>query len=280
MVDDLRRALELLTVYRPRAADTWSPELVGSAMAYYPLVGAGIGCALWCLYLLLAYVFPPPVVAALLLAGLCLVTGGVHLNGLATTLDGLSGGNDRQSTLRIFKEQHPGTTGVMSVVLALLIKFACLSVVPDEGMLLTLVLLGTLSRYAMVQVACFSAYARPGGGFGEPFVRGARTARPLHRHPAVVNHHRRVLRRRRRGADRHPGQPGGVRPANLFPQAPGRHHRRRAGRHERDGRDAGAGAGGDDVSRLNGIASKSRSQRKITPLAVPLVVAAVIRQHL
>ena len=58
MVDDLRRALELLTVYRPRAADTWSPELVGSAMAYYPLVGAGIGCALWCLYLLLAYVLP------------------------------------------------------------------------------------------------------------------------------------------------------------------------------------------------------------------------------
>ena len=174
MVDDLRRALELLTVYRPRAADTWSHELVGSAMAYYPLVGAGIGCALWCLYLLLAYVFPPPVVAALLLAGLCLVTGGVHLNGLAATLDGLSGGHDRQTTLRTFKEQHLGAIGVMSVALVLLIKFACLSVVPDEGMLLTLVLLGTLSRYAMTQVACFSAYARPGGGFGEPFVRGAR----------------------------------------------------------------------------------------------------------
>lgn len=174
MVDDLRRALGLLTVYRLRATDTWSPELFGSAMAYYPLVGAGIGCALWSLYLLLAYVFPPLVVAALLLTGLCLVTGGVHLNGLATTMDGLSNGNDRQTTLRIFREHRLGTTGAMSVALALLIKFACLSAVPDEGMLMTLVLLGTLSRYAMVQVASFSAYARPGGGFGEPFVRGAR----------------------------------------------------------------------------------------------------------
>ena len=174
MVDDLRRALGLLTVYRLRATDTWSPELFGSAMAYYPLVGAGIGCALWSLYLLLAYIFPPPVVAALLLTGLCLVTGGVHLNGLAATMDGLSGGHDRQTTLRIFKEQRLGTMGVMSLALALLIKFASLSVVPDEGMLMTLVLLGTLSRYAMVQVAYFSAYARPGGGFGEPFVRGAR----------------------------------------------------------------------------------------------------------
>jgi adenosylcobinamide-GDP ribazoletransferase len=174
MVDDLRRALGFLTVYRLRATDTWSPELFGSAMAYYPLVGAGIGCALWCLYILLAYAFPPPVTAALLLTGLCLVTGGIHLSGLAVTMEGLSGGHDRQTTLGILKEQRPGTMGSLTVVLGLLIKFACLSAIPDEGMLMALVLLGTLSRYAMVQMACFSAYARPGGGFGEPFVRGAR----------------------------------------------------------------------------------------------------------
>ena len=174
MVDDLRRALGFLTVYRLRATDTWSPEVFGSAMAYYPLVGAGIGCALWCLYILLAYAFPGAVTAALLLAGLCLVTGGIHLSSLAVTMEGLSGGHDRQTTLGIMKEQRPGVMGLLTVVLGLLIKFACLSVIPDEGMLMTLVLLGTLSRYAMVQMACFSAYARPGGGFGEPFVRGAR----------------------------------------------------------------------------------------------------------
>ncbi len=37
-----------------------------------------------------------------------------------------------------------------------------------------LVLMGTLSRYAMVQLACFSPYARATGGIGEPFVRGIR----------------------------------------------------------------------------------------------------------
>ena len=174
MVDDLRRALGFLTVYRLRPTDTWSPELFGSAMAYYPLVGAAIGGALWCLHLLLAYAFPAPVSAALLLAGLCLVTGGIHLSGLAVTMEALSAGHDRQATLRILKEQRPGTMGSLAIALGLLIKFACLSVIPDDGMLMTLVLLGALSRYAMVQVACFSAYARPGGGFGEPFVRGAR----------------------------------------------------------------------------------------------------------
>jgi adenosylcobinamide-GDP ribazoletransferase len=34
--------------------------------------------------------------------------------------------------------------------------------------------MATLSRYAMVQLACFSSYARATGGTGEPFVRGIR----------------------------------------------------------------------------------------------------------
>ena len=34
--------------------------------------------------------------------------------------------------------------------------------------------MATLSRYAMVQLACFSPYARATGGTGEPFVRGIR----------------------------------------------------------------------------------------------------------
>ena len=42
-----------------------------------------------------------------------------------------------------------------------------------------LVLMATLSRYAMVQMACFSPYPRPSGGLGEPFVRGIRSEHHL-----------------------------------------------------------------------------------------------------
>jgi adenosylcobinamide-GDP ribazoletransferase len=61
---------------------------------------------------------------------------------------------------------------VISVALTLLLKYACLSVLPEEAMLSTLVLMGVLSRYSMVQLACFSPYARAEGGLGEPFVQG------------------------------------------------------------------------------------------------------------
>jgi adenosylcobinamide-GDP ribazoletransferase len=161
-------------VYPLRATDTWTPETLGSSMVYYPLVGLFIGIALWILSLVLNTLFPLPVANVLLLGALAVMTGGLHLDGLADTLDGLSGGYNREETLNIFRDPHVGTMAVVGVVLILMLQYASLNTLPDDAMLPTLVLMSTLSRFSMVQLARFSPYARPGGGLGEPFVRGIR----------------------------------------------------------------------------------------------------------
>jgi adenosylcobinamide-GDP ribazoletransferase len=174
MVDGLRRAFAFLTLYPLRASDTWTPATLGSSMVYYPIVGALIGMALWVLFVLLSGLFAAPIVNVLLLAGLVFVTGGLHIDGLADTIDGLNGGYSREETLQIFKDVHVGAMAVVSVVLVLLLKYACLNQLSYDAMLPALILMTTLSRYAMVQLACFSPYARPSGGLGEPFVQGIR----------------------------------------------------------------------------------------------------------
>jgi adenosylcobinamide-GDP ribazoletransferase len=174
MVDGLRRAFGFLTVYPLRASDTWTPETLGSSMVYYPLVGTFIGLALWGLAVLLSVLFPPSIVSVLLLAGSLLVTGGLHIDGLADTVDGLSGSYNREDALRIFKDPHVGSMAVAGVVVVLLVKYACFNALSHEALRPALVVMATLSRYAMVQMACFSPYARPTGGLGEPFVRGIR----------------------------------------------------------------------------------------------------------
>ena len=171
-MDGLRRAMGFLTIYPLRASDTWTPETLGSSMVYYPVVGLLIGIALWMLHLMLNTLFPSVVAIVLLLGSLTFMTGGLHLDGLADTIDGLSGGYNREETLHIFKDSHVGTMAVVSVVLSLLLKYACLSVLSEEAMSPTLLLMGILSRYSMVQLACFSPYARAEGGLGEPFVQG------------------------------------------------------------------------------------------------------------
>jgi len=179
MVDGLRRAFGFLTVYPLRPSDTWTPETLGSSMVYYPLVGTCIGLALWGLAALLSVLFPAPIVNVLLLASALLVTGGLHLDGLADTVDGLSGSYNREDALRIFKDPHVGSMAVAGVVVLLLAKYACLNALSHAALRPALVLMATLSRYAMVQMACFSPYARPTGGLGEPFVHGIRTEHHL-----------------------------------------------------------------------------------------------------
>jgi adenosylcobinamide-GDP ribazoletransferase len=174
MVDGLRRAFGFLTIYPLRASNTWTPETLGSSMVYYPLVGTCIGLALWGLAVLLSMLFPPPIVSVLLLAGSLLITGGLHIDGLADLIDGLSGSYNREDALRIFKDPHVGSMAVAGVVIVLLVKYACLNALSHAALRPALVLMTTLSRYAMVQLACFSPYARPTGGLGEPFVRGIR----------------------------------------------------------------------------------------------------------
>ncbi len=171
-MDGLRRALGFLTIYPLRASDAWTPEALGSSMVYYPVVGLFIGLALWILYVLLSTLFPPTVAYVLLLSGLAIMTGGLHLDGLADTIDGLSGGYNREETLHIFKDPHVGTMAVVGIVLVVLAKYASLNVLPHEAILPALVLMSVLSRYSMVQLACFSPYARTNGGLGEPFVQG------------------------------------------------------------------------------------------------------------
>src|SRR5438128_9480455 len=172
MVDGLRRALVFLTVYRLRASDAWTPETLGSSMVYYTLIGTCIGLTLWGLAVLLGILFPPPVVSVLLLVSALLVTGGLHMDGWADLVDGLSGSYNREDALRIFKDPHVGSMAVAGVALIVLLKYACLNALSPAALCPALVVMGTLSRYAMVQLACFSPYARATGGVGEPFVRG------------------------------------------------------------------------------------------------------------
>ena len=174
IVDGLWRAIGVLTVYPLPETESWTPETVGSAMVYYPVVGALIGISLWMLYVLLSALFAPPIVHVLLLAGLLLITGGLHLNSLANTVDGLNRGHSREDILHMFKALHVGAIALVVAMLTVLLKYTCLGEIPSDAVLPALVLMATLGRYGMVQMAFFSPYALANGSLGEPFVRGVR----------------------------------------------------------------------------------------------------------
>ncbi len=130
-------ALQFLTRIPVPDHGNQDPVLVGRSLLCYPAVGLLIGCLLWGLQYLLQLLLPQlwSLQAALILTGWCLITGGLHLDGLADSADAWLGGlGDRQRTLELMKDPTCGSAAVLVLVLVLLIKFSALQLLISSSM--------------------------------------------------------------------------------------------------------------------------------------------------
>ncbi|MEK6584448.1 MAG: adenosylcobinamide-GDP ribazoletransferase, partial [Nitrospirota bacterium] len=149
---------------------------MGKAMAYFPVAGAVIGGVLLSADIVLSSILPGAVVNFILIAVLALITGGIHLDGLADTCDGLYGGKTREDALSIMKDSRVGAIGAVSLIIIIGLKYTALLSLPHGSKYAALLLMPLLSRWSMVLTACLSVYARMSGGTGKDFVE---TVSPL-----------------------------------------------------------------------------------------------------
>lgn len=117
----------------------FSPAMLRASAAYFPAVGAVIGCLVVALTATLMYYLPtayaPLVAAALGTAWSVWLTGAFHEDGLADVADGLGGSYDRERALIIMKDSRVGAFGTIAVVLALLSKVALTALLGAVGTL-------------------------------------------------------------------------------------------------------------------------------------------------
>jgi adenosylcobinamide-GDP ribazoletransferase len=165
-------ALTFLTkVPWPRVLQAESRDLARS-LFWFPWVGALLGLAFTGAWQGFSRVLPLPAAAALLVCFTVLCTGGLHLDGLADTVDGLGGGKDPEERRRIMKDSRVGVFGVLSLILALLLKFAFFLAAGEKGWGVEFTIFPILSRWGMVFLAYLSDYARPEGGLGQAMTTG------------------------------------------------------------------------------------------------------------
>ncbi|SIO66486.1 cobalamin-5'-phosphate synthase [Singulisphaera sp. GP187] len=164
-VSATKLALAFLTVVPLGGTDDAFNEadLAASRFAY-PFVGAAIGLLMAVLSEGLRHAGAPPAVTAFsLIALLAILSGGLHLDGLADTFDGLFlwGGPERRLT--VMRDPHIGSHGVSAIALVLLGKYAVLSEL--NGSERTLAVLGAIaiSRTLILVSAGTARYARPQG---------------------------------------------------------------------------------------------------------------------
>ncbi len=131
-----------------RGGDTEARDL-GRSVAFFPLVGALLGLLLAGAHIALAPLFPPLASAAIVIVFLIMLTGGLHLDGLADTFDGFYGGRDKEEILRIMKDSRIGVMGTVAIVAALLLKVSLVAGIPAGKAAAILLFMPVAGRWGM-----------------------------------------------------------------------------------------------------------------------------------
>lgn len=161
-------ALQFMTIIRLKGDLRETSEDMARSTAWYPLVGLFLGAILLGLSVLLGLFLPQAVIAVLLVIALVVLTGGLHLDGLADTADGLFSHQPREAMLEIMKDSRIGVFGGVALILVLGLKAVLIYELLGHPMVLLLFPL--MSRLAVTLNIGFSVYAREKGGLGKPFV--------------------------------------------------------------------------------------------------------------
>lgn len=157
----LRSAMAFLTVLPVAASEGGPGERLGRA--YFPAIGAVVGLLSGAVFALVD-AFSTPLLAALAAtATLALVTGALHLDGLADSADGLFGGGDVARRLEVMRDPRLGSFGTVAIVLVLFGEVGAIASISPGKAVAGLVIAGALSRLAMLAVITLVPYVRTSG---------------------------------------------------------------------------------------------------------------------
>lgn len=156
-------ALQFLTIFPVKLTTPVSSAAMGRSLLFYPLVGLLMGSVLLAATMLLSNQ-TTLVSAALILTLWVVITGGLHLDGLADSSDAWLGGlGDKARTLAIMKDPACGPIGVLALVLVLLLKFVAIASLIDSEQTFALLWALMLARLAMPLLFLTTPYQRASG---------------------------------------------------------------------------------------------------------------------
>jgi adenosylcobinamide-GDP ribazoletransferase len=156
-------AFQFLTILPLKVKD-FSEKNMAWALVCFPIVGFCLGLILFGLNTFLS---TPGISTALLniilVIVLIIITGGMHLDGIADTADAFLSGKTIKEMLEIMRDSHIGVMGVLALISIILLKIGLLSSVNSALKPVVLILMCILSRWSVVLVMYLFPYARQEG---------------------------------------------------------------------------------------------------------------------
>ena len=149
-------AFRFLTIFRIPWKEGEDLSQVARSAALFPLVGLFIGGSLLLISLAASCIWTPLTVAAVVVVAWIIVTGGLHLDGIADTADGLLGGKDREERLLIMQDSRIGAFGVLAILSVVILKLVFILELPQTCRIWVILLAPVGARW--FQVLALAAY--------------------------------------------------------------------------------------------------------------------------
>jgi adenosylcobinamide-GDP ribazoletransferase len=161
-VSGLVLAVRYLTIVPVPGREAHGPGALGRASLWFPVVGLAIGLTVAVGERVAALLFPPLLASLLVVTAWKLVTGGIHLDGLADCFDGLVG-RDAEQRLAIMRDSRIGAFGAVGLILFLLLEIAAVAELGPSVRWRALVTAPVVARAAPSLLARCFAGARSDG---------------------------------------------------------------------------------------------------------------------
>ena len=119
-------------------------------IVFFPLVGLIIGM-FTVVFHYFGYRLGGTFLAAVMAVGAeAFITGGLHLDGLGDTFDGIYSNRSRERILEIMKDSRLGTNGALAIILVLLLKVALIHSIAPSRIYGVLLLMPVFSKLCTV----------------------------------------------------------------------------------------------------------------------------------
>jgi len=159
-------ALGFLTII-PMSSRAFRVE--GRQILYFPLVGLLIGMLLYGVDKVCALYATQEIRVIADALFLAVITGALHLDGLADSADGLFSHRPKERILKIMQDSRIGVMGALAIIFCLLLKMAGFAGLTGPGHEIFLLTAPALARTGQVVGLVFMNYARDEGGKSQLF---------------------------------------------------------------------------------------------------------------
>lgn len=137
---------------------------------FFPIIGLIVGCFEAFVYYICSKILSNNLASFITILSHIVITGGIHIDGLSDTIDGIFSGRSKQKILEIMKDSRVGTFGALAIIFLVVGKIIMLIDMPEDSIIIAIILAPVISRTMNIFLMYNRKYAREEEGMGDLFI--------------------------------------------------------------------------------------------------------------